>query len=262
MAAPATGPCEDERVPGGVVIYSAVTAGYDQVLAPARQSFPVEFLLCSDTGDRVRRWTTVPMYERFECNIATNRYHKFFPHKLFPRAQYSIYLDGNIGIIGDLSSLLAEFRNSGAAVGVFRHRDRDNIREEMTACLEQSKFDAADLERSQEQLDFYLAQGMPADTRLTDNGVIFRWHGHPGLVAAMDDWWEQFNRFTKRDQLSLPYVLWKSALPVKIWQWSFRESNHYFEKYPHSGSPMRNLRTRLRNARSKLTRSRNHVESD
>ena len=35
-------------------------------------------------------------------------------------------------------------------------------------------------------------------------------HGNPALAAAMDLWWAQLETYTRRDQLSLPYVLYKS----------------------------------------------------
>ena len=39
----------------------------------------------------------------------------------------------------------------------------------------------------------------------------------------MELWWRQLETYTKRDQLSLPYVLHKSRLRTKIWDWNFRD---------------------------------------
>ncbi len=67
----------------------------------------------------------------------------------------------------------------------------------------------------------------------------------------MCSWWEQFQTFTKRDQLSLPYVLWQSSLPTKIWDWSFRTPNDFLEKYPHRSHLLRDIRLRSINVLSK-----------
>ncbi|MGW8369212.1 MAG: glycosyltransferase domain-containing protein, partial [Gammaproteobacteria bacterium] len=102
---------------GSVVVYTAVTSRYDLVLPPARQSAPLAFCLFDDTGVGVRGWHGVPFRRSFDCSVTTNRFHKFFAHELFPDAEYSIYLDGNIGIVGDLAPLIDEFIASECAIG-------------------------------------------------------------------------------------------------------------------------------------------------
>ena len=49
----------------------------------------------------------------------------------------------------------------------------------------------------------------------------------------MELWWAQLEEFTKRDQLSLPYVLFRSGLAVKLWDWNYKYENPYFMRYLH-----------------------------
>jgi hypothetical protein len=244
------------RVPGQekVTVYTCVIGGYDLILQPARQQKEITFTIFSDVPVRFRSWAQRPIERVFDNDIYTNRYHKFFPHRLFKESDYSVYIDGNISIIGDIAPLLDEFAATGAAMGVFRHRERFNVAEELAACIEQRRFDQKDLLMYESQLEHMFSEGMPPGQRLTDNGIIFRWHKHPGLEQAMSDWWDEINYYTKRDQLSLPFVIWKNQLPVWVWDWSFRAPNPFFEKYPHRGSPLRDVRIRFRNF---LSRSRN-----
>ncbi len=65
----------------------------------------------------------------------------------------------------------------------------------------------------------------------------------------MDLWWQQMASYTKRDQLSLPYVLWKSDLAVKVWDWSYRRENPYFNRYPHRRGTLPDLNELLKNKR-------------
>lgn len=229
-----------------LIVYTVVLDDYDLVLPPAEQTQPSRFFLFTDTVKRVKGWQTVPPASTSGSPIMANRFHKFFPHMLFPSAEYSLYVDGNIGVIGDLYPLFVEFVESGTAMGVFRHRDRQTVEQEAEACLTLEKFDAIDIELVEEQIAFYDGAGMPKEQTLSDNAVIFRWHGHPKMADAMQEWWVQFQTYTKRDQLSLPYIVWKHSLPVKIWHWSFRAPNEYLVKYPHRGSFRRSLRTRLK----------------
>ena len=51
----------------------------------------------------------------------------------------------------------------------------------------------------------------------------------------MNDWWEELNTHTKRDQLSLAYVLWKSGEKFSYMDESAR-GDSYFRIKIHSSS--------------------------
>ena len=234
-----------------VIIYSAVTSKYDMVFEPKVCTEKVHYVLFSDRLIKIRGWDVLPINNPVDGKKSlTNRWYKLFPHKLFKEAEYSIYVDGNIRIIGDLSLLIQEFKESRAALGVFKHLDRTNIFQEADACAVYGKFDDRDKERIKDQLKRYSESGMPADQQLTDNGIIFRWHQHPKLSATMSSWWKHLQRFSKRDQISLPYVVWENNLPTKKWSWSFRLENPYFDVYPHRQSLLMDLVTIIRVYRS------------
>ena len=226
-----------------IIIYSAVTSSYDMVFKPKIRTENVQYILFSDDPKKIKGWDVRPITNTAKMGgLLTNRWYKFFPHEVFKEAEYSIYVDGNIRIIGDLGLLIQEFKESRAALGVFRHPDRTNIIDEADACIEFGKFDDRDKKLVKDQLKVYSELGLPLDQKLTDNGVIFRWHKHPKLPGAMSLCWEQLQSFTKRDQISLPYVVWENNLLVKKWDWSIREKNEYFEDYHHRGLLIRNLR--------------------
>ncbi len=46
---------------------------------------------------------------------------------------------------------------------------------------------------------------------LGENNILFRKHNSDNIIKLMNDWWEELNTQTKRDQLSLAYVLWKNG---------------------------------------------------
>ena len=65
----------------------------------------------------------------------------------------------------------------------------------------------------------------------------------------MDLWWEQMATYTKRDQLSLPYVLYKSDLRIKLWDWNYKFENPYFKRYLHRRGTLSDLNVLLKNKR-------------
>jgi hypothetical protein len=55
--------------------------------------------------------------------------------------------------------------------------------------------------------------------------------------------------FTRRDQLSLPYVLFKSGLEAKLWDWNYKFENPYFKRYLHRRGALSDLNVLLKNKR-------------
>jgi hypothetical protein len=163
----------------------------------------------SASGWEVRPLASPP---RLTSGHDVNRYHKVFPHRVLT-ARYSVYQDGNIRYRGDVGALVDRLRETGAALGLFRHPEGRTLAEEPEACRRFRKFDAWDAARAAAQLDGYAAEGLDLQQAIGTNYLLVRDHAHPGLALASSLWWSQLFEHTKRDQLSLPYVLWKTGLP-------------------------------------------------
>lgn len=223
-----------------VVVYACTFLDYDQVFAPVVVVPGVDYVLFSDRRPRflrVWRWRPLPEAARGLGQTMTNRYCKFFPHRLFPDADLSVYVDGNILLKGDLAPLIAEFVASDAEIGLFRHQSRASLAEELAFCVEVGKLKGADAEAGARQVAGYHAAGLPDRHVLTENAVIFRRHRDAdALDRAMELWWGEMQRHTRRDQLSLPWALHVSGLRVKLWPWTYTRANAYFVSYPHRAS--------------------------
>lgn len=238
------------------ILYTCANLDYDQIFSPVVATPSVAHVLFSDRRPRfVRgwRWRPMPPETRGLSPVLTNRYCKFFAHRILPEAECSIYVDANTLVIGDLRPLIAEFLASGAQIGLFPHKERSDIYQEFAFSLDVGKIPPADRDRGRAQLRRYREDGLPDDHPFTENAIIFRRHAGPerdaALDAAMDLWWEQLETYTKRDQLSLPYVLHKTGLKTKVWDWNYGEKNPYFSRYIHRRDVVRDLSVILKNKR-------------
>lgn len=239
------------------ILYSCANLAYDQIFSPVRPSPGIEPVLFSDRRPRFVRgwnWRAMPPGMAALGPSLGNRHAKFFPRKIFPEADYSIYIDANLLVIADLNPLLAEFIASDADIGLFPHSARSDVYAELAFCKQVGKLAPEDHALGDAQMAFYRAEGLPEDHLFTENAVILRRHGRgegrgAALDAAMDLWWEQLARFTRRDQLSLPYVLHRSGLRVKLWDWNFLAPNPYFSRYIHRRGILSDIDIFLRNKR-------------
>jgi hypothetical protein len=225
---------------GRTVVYSAIFGGYDTPMPHYGTEPDTDYVLLTDTPPRWRSGWTLrpppPAIAELPPNLA-NRWCKFFPHRLFPEAQVSVYLDGNILIRSDLDPLVEAFRASGATMALFPHHARTDVASEIEACVALAKLDPATLETARAQQAHYRALGMPADAPLSENAILFRRHDRPELDRAMALWWDELLAWTSRDQLSLPFVLHRTGLSCHWWPWSYRLENPVFVTVEHGWAP-------------------------
>lgn len=220
-----------------VCVYSCIASSYDEPLSVDLHSPCVtSYVLFTDDDDvDVARWNVrglaSPASVTRPCLV--NRYHKFFPHRVLDDVDISIYIDGNIQIISDITPLIENFISSGAKLGIFSHPQRDNIIEEYSACSALNKFGKGEGGLAVKQIEKYARDGYKLDSKLFVATVLLRKHDDTeDLDRAMELWWKEINTFSSRDQLSLPYVLWKTGLPCQVYEIDIF-NNPYFRRSAH-----------------------------
>ncbi len=199
-----------------VVVYTCVTNGYDQLQSVDVEAEGIDFVCFTDRLDKVPSgWRTLPLQSppRLQNGHDINRFHKIFSHRLFPGHRYSIYVDGNVEYLGDYEDLFECFKKTGCALGAFRHPSMRNPISEADACRRLKKFDKHDLRCSEEQIRAYKESGFDVSRVIAANYLLVRDHQHPHIHSAMSLWWSHLFEYTKRDQLSLNFVLWKENVP-------------------------------------------------
>lgn len=219
-----------------MIIYTCIIGDYDWLLPPVWRSDDIDFLCYTDRPSRsVKGWKLIPMDRSLEGlpPALINRWYKLHPHEHLPQKGWSLYMDGHIRIISDLRRLLSEAQHKGSLMVLPTHPYRTSIWEEAEACLDRGKILPQDAAILKEQLMFYKNQGFDSQVPLTENNILIRKHGDSAVKTAMIAWWKELEQFTKRDQLSLPYVIWKERLPVLFLPYSAKTANPFFRFVPH-----------------------------
>ncbi|MCF8469032.1 MAG: DUF616 domain-containing protein [Sneathiella sp.] len=220
------------------IVYTCITNNYDWLLPPLYKDPRINYLCFTDTpGIFAEGWTVLPIsssLKHLPPNLI-NRHYKFFPHLYLPDSEWSVYIDGNIRILGNFMELIEHVRNKGAVMACPAHPSRNNIYDEATACFQLNKFSEKDLKVIEKQLAEYSANGMPENVPLTANYVIIRAHRDDRVQEAMELWWTHLRRYSQRDQISLPYVIWKKNVPFTVLEDEGMQSicPKYFIRTPH-----------------------------
>jgi hypothetical protein len=154
---------------------------------------------------------------------------KIRPHKYFPEYEYSVYIDGNFHVIGDVSELVnAHLDDSGMALPP--HPKRNCIYDEAESCIELGLGDESTIHR---QMDRYRDRGFPEHCGLSNTHILIRRHHHPTVQATMEDWWDEYRAGSQRDQLSFEFAAWANDLSYNHFSADYFSDKGYFFHYPH-----------------------------
>jgi len=199
------------------VIYTCITGGYDDLSNHTFVNQDWDYVCFTDDLS-IRRvansfWQIRPLLFDKHDNVRNQRWHKIHPHILFPGYVKSVWLDANINILNkdlfaDIDMAIAESR----LISIAPHPVRKCIYDELITCLELGKDDEAVMRK---QVDLIRNAGYPEKNGLFENNIMYRDHHNDRVIETMKDWWWWIEGYSRRDQLSLNYVLWQHRFEVK-----------------------------------------------
>jgi len=221
--------CTEVKYKKRVAIYTAIIGGYDKLQEPKYVSPFCDYYVFTDgevSNESIWKKKKMVLSEEFKIlgNYQKAKFLKVFPHILFPEYEYSIWLDGNIEIYGELIVFIDRMNNRFLAG--FEHPSNDCIYDEAITIVSQGKAEGREVIR---QIKGYKKQGFPEHYGLLENSFIIRKHNDKTCVNLMELWWEQMKEYTWRDQLSLTYSMWKCGIKLEdvtilgpCWRWNPR----------------------------------------
>ena len=133
------------------------------------------------------------------------------PNELFDNYEYSVYVDCKRESVIDFEWFLS-FMESQSDFVTRRHKTRDCVYEEGRVCIEKRKDDEATI---LEQLEFYKNENYPTHNGLHYSYILLRRHTKK-MKEFSKLWWEQIEKYSFRDQISLPYIAWKHNMKISI----------------------------------------------
>ncbi|KAF5468526.1 hypothetical protein F2P56_012670, partial [Juglans regia] len=141
---------------------------------------------------------------------------KLLPHRLFPSARYSIWLDSKLRLQFDPLLILEYFLwRKGYEYAISNHYDRHCVWEEVSQNKKLNKYNHTIID---EQFAFYQADGLKRfnasdpnkllPSNVPEGSFIIRAHTPmSNLFSCL--WFNEVERFTPRDQLSFAYTYQK-----------------------------------------------------
>jgi hypothetical protein len=189
------------------VIYTCISGGYDNLIQHNYINFDYDYVCYTDNTELLKIksygvWKIKSLEYTESDNVRINRWHKIHPHILFPDYKESIYLDGNIDMRTNiLFTLIKDFDIIRIPI-----HNGTCIYEECGRIIKSGK-DTKD--RVEKIINYLKIEGFPKNYGLNENCIIYRKHNDNKIIEMMNMWWYFIENYSKRDQLSLSFVLWK-----------------------------------------------------
>lgn len=198
-----------------IAIYTCITGNYDEIEEPLVLEEACDYFLFTNNKNlKSKYWNIQDIPEdikKLDDNIKINRYIKMHPKELFSDYDYAIYIDGNIKLVSTVSQLIKNI-NSRTGLAIHRHCQRICIYDEIKACRAYNKGKYKNLKL---QAKRYKKEGFPCDYGMLECNMLFSDLKNSNAPMIFNKWWEEYLQSeSMRDQIALPYVLWKNNLKI------------------------------------------------
>lgn len=196
-----------------IAVYTCIVGGYDEISDPIVINENIDYFIFSDHTIESEIWNQKIIPENIlelGDNTIINRYLKFHPAELFPDYDFVIYTDGNVQVISDITPLLKYTKNK-LGIAFHAHSYRDSIYDEVEVLTKVVKRGNPD--KLMKQITAYRHEGFPDHYGLPEATIIITDLSNHNITSFFNQWWEEFlNSGSFRDQISLPYILWKNGI--------------------------------------------------
>ena len=208
-------------------IYTVITNNYD-VLRPAPSYKGWDCVLFTDNPPAENKGWAVRKIKPSANPILLSRKYKILSHVFLPDYDLVCYIDANQKMIKEPPHQPIRFS----------HPKRVDIFQEARQIIRNGRFTDKLINA---QIEYYKQQGYQ-DEGLFLNGYSVRSNTDENINKLHDVWYKETARFSPRDQLSLPYAIWKTGIKlyningprIKV-TYATVTYPHNLKKYLHNG---------------------------
>lgn len=220
-----------------ICVYTCITGTYDEIQEIEKKEENIDYYLFTNNKEIYSdTWKVVYIEDDCLDNQQLSRKIKMLGHPLIDKKyDISIWMDANINFQKSINDFVKEYYDeSEAPFSAFKHHARSCIYEEANVCIQKRKDSK---EKIREHIEFLKSQKYPKNNGLYEMTVFIKNHNNKSVEKTMKTWFDMVCKYSKRDQLSFMYSVWKNKMKVKtidlnVWDnpWFFVEKHNYDEE--------------------------------
>ena len=195
-----------------IAAFTCITGGYDIPIPIDIMNDFCDYYLITDDIIDVDGYSIIDVDDVIPKECVTpkdkNCYCKMHGFEIFRDYDYSIYIDGNLIITGDLRDLLGYLGDVGLAF--HRHPFSYGPYGESLRMYAAGRINEKDLNNT---VQWLLLHDVPSRILYVEGGVIVSDHRNKKGCQILRDWWNLFiTEGMKRDQVCLGYLIYSNGL--------------------------------------------------
>ena len=194
------------------VVFTAVFGDTDKLRDPIPDP-NCDYICFADQKVESQVFDVIRVKREYADAARDARRFKIRPHlcKELANYKYSLWIDASgLLLVQEVFGFAKQILTS-APLALLRHPNNDDIYHETIRCKQAKKENPSLLD---EQLAAYQGQGYPENAGLFAGGMILRLNQDPKVIEFNEHWWKEYCSYTRRDQISLNFLLWKLKFTV------------------------------------------------
>lgn len=214
-------------------VFTVITNGKNKLLEQPKSNYWDYFCFTDNVSIVGPKscWTPIKLACPGLTSRRCSKVPKILAHRYLEEYEYSLYIDGTLQLKQDPTLLLEHLK--GNNIALFEHNTRSCIYDEAKVVLSQRRDNKDDVDRT---ISFYKSEKYPKNNGLVDTKLILRRHCD-AIKILNETWWNIFNTYSQRDQLSFNYASWKTDIAYSIIPGNpYKDSNLYVKKHAHARS--------------------------
>lgn len=194
-----------------VVTYTAIIGDYDKLYEPYFKTPDTEMVCFTDNPRLISdNWKIVLVDRPLGDPVRCARRLKVLSHRLFPEANITIWVDGNLELLKAIDIGTASMLVSNRAVSAYHHCVRKDVMSEAEFCSDKGLDNARVIWHQMAQ---YREEGFPDDVGLAHTSFLVR-RNVPEATMFNEAWWREIENGSRRDQLSFDYCRWRLGVEM------------------------------------------------
>ena len=213
-----------------ICVYTCITGAYDD-LKEIKNIEPNVYYYCFTNNKNIKSstWNVVYIKDNNLSDVVLARKIKILGHKLINDYDIQVWMDAAVEFKKNIRSFVDYYLTDKDVFVGFKHEYRNSIKEEMNACL---RFRKENIENVKKLQEFYNKEKYNYQNGLIESTVIIKRNKNDLVMKTMKIWFNIVKKYSKRDQLSFNYAIFKTGMPVK-WINEKVFKNSWFKWYEH-----------------------------
>jgi hypothetical protein len=209
-------------------VYTTLLGNYEKLNEqPVAKDSEIDFICFTDNADIVSQtWKIIKITPVFPLDSSrSSRLYKIKPHLFLQDYQTSLYIDNSVILKIAPDKIFKDLLKNEIDAIFIKHSFRETVLDEFIEVLKLN-YDYPTI--ILEQLDnYYRLNPDLLSQKPLWGGFIIRNHNTPSCIDTMEEWLAQVFRFSRRDQLSLNYVLTHTTLKYDSLELDNLSSDYY-----------------------------------